>query len=624
MAAVATLTVDLFANTARFVSEMGKAQKSAKDFGREALTLKSLTRELGVGIGVGAFVAFTKSAGDAAEKTVQLADRLRISTGELQAVQYAAEQSGVPFEALSGAISKLYKNLDGIASGASDAAEPLRRLGIDAATFVNLGLEQQLEALAKGFENVNDPAAATAIAVGLFGKSGAELIPFFEQGAAGIQELTDKFRDLGLELDRGTLEKLDASADSLDDLGRIIKTQASVAVAEFSELLSGLVETLAAAAQLIGPVVTFAFKTFSGVVQAGGAVLSYFASVLAGILSKLPIVGKAFDDAADFLNELSNRYAQAAESSLSYAIGLGKVADAQERVAKTRPDGSSANPFDLGEVVSSSNNKASKAQERARLEAIDALAFDVSKISGRRIEESQLDSLYAGFLAATRTAAEKAGDEFGSLVAQLDELFKRGVIDATEYNRRIAEITDRYLSDVVVDQRKIAEEVSSGWVEEAGRISDAFADRFLELRGSAKDLLRDLVRIFLQSQLRNAITSLFGSGGAFGAGGIVGAIGTLFGGGRATGGPVSAGKIYRVNENTPRSEYFAPSVDGMILRADQVQGSGGGRNVTIVQNIDARGSDSGVLTRLPGILENERNRTKAEIIREIRGGVYRG
>ncbi len=56
-----------------------------------------------------------------------------------------------------------------------------------------------------------------------------------------------------------------------------------------------------------------------------------------------------------------------------------------------------------------------------------------------------------------------------------------------------------------------------------------------------------------------------------------------YGGERALGGPVAAGRPYLVNENTPRSEIFVPSTSGGILNVSQAQSvmrkslQGGGR-----------------------------------------------
>lgn len=77
----------------------------------------------------------------------------------------------------------------------------------------------------------------------------------------------------------------------------------------------------------------------------------------------------------------------------------------------------------------------------------------------------------------------------------------------------------------------------------------------------------------------------------------------LFGGGRAMGGPVEAGKIYKVNENTPNSEYFAPTQDGVIIPRLPT-GSQGAQSSSNVFHIDARGAQRGVGEEIRRALED--------------------
>ena len=119
-----------------------------------------------------------------------------------------------------------------------------------------------------------------------------------------------------------------------------------------------------------------------------------------------------------------------------------------------------------------------------------------------------------------------------------------------------------------------------------------------------KSFVADILETLLRSQIQQTIAGIFnpgaigggmpqllggpqqqqggGGGSILGAiGGIVGGvtdfIGDLFGGGRANGGPVSAGKTYMVGERGP--ELFSPSGSGSIIP------NGGGTNVTY--NINA-------------------------------------
>lgn len=101
------------------------------------------------------------------------------------------------------------------------------------------------------------------------------------------------------------------------------------------------------------------------------------------------------------------------------------------------------------------------------------------------------------------------------------------------------------------------------------------------------------------SELGSVLGNLLGQFGnfflnqAFG-GGSGNLLGAIFGGGRARGGPVQAGKVYKINENTPNSEYWMPTGDGIVIPKLPRSGSGaaaGGLTVnapvTISGNADA-------------------------------------
>lgn len=81
--------------------------------------------------------------------------------------------------------------------------------------------------------------------------------------------------------------------------------------------------------------------------------------------------------------------------------------------------------------------------------------------------------------------------------------------------------------------------------------------------------------------LEDLLTTVFKQIGSGESGNLLGSIAkgvkAVFGGGRASGGPVTAGRAYRINENTPNSEYFVPGVSGRVVTAAQAA-SGQGAN----------------------------------------------
>ena len=112
----------------------------------------------------------------------------------------------------------------------------------------------------------------------------------------------------------------------------------------------------------------------------------------------------------------------------------------------------------------------------------------------------------------------------------------------------------------------------------------------------ANQIIADLIRIAVQQAIVKPIAeALFGGGGGgggFSLGSAISSISGLFG--RAGGGYVQGGQMYRVNEaaSAGRVEAFVPQGSGTIIPLGQMNsavGSGGG---TVVQNfhLDARGA----------------------------------
>src|SRR5690606_7504072 len=76
------------------------------------------------------------------------------------------------------------------------------------------GVTEILPELADAIKNAGSPAEQTALAMDIFGKSGAQLLPFLKEGSAGLVELQSKFR----ELSGGSFEDFAAQADEAGDV----------------------------------------------------------------------------------------------------------------------------------------------------------------------------------------------------------------------------------------------------------------------------------------------------------------------------------------------------------------------------------------------------------------------
>jgi len=144
----------------------------------------------------------------------------------------------------------------------------------------------------------------------------------------------------------------------------------------------------------------------------------------------------------------------------------------------------------------------------------------------------------------------------------------------------------------VIDIRAVLDGPLAAGADKAGRMIEASLLRAIR---TGKFGFEDLARIALSvlDQIAKQVIhagldkiGVFGGGG--GGGGFLSSAlsiaSAVFGGapGRATGGPVTAGRAYRVGENGP--ELFVPSSSGRIMAA----GAGGaGRDVRVTINVNA-------------------------------------
>lgn len=151
--------------------------------------------------------------------------------------------------------------------------------------------------------------------------------------------------------------------------------------------------------------------------------------------------------------------------------------------------------------------------------------------------------------------------------------------------------TSGFRRDVAAMRAELGGPLVSG-AEAAGRGIERALSRairtgklgFEDLKRLALSTMTDIARAAISS----GIGSLLGGGkGQGGGGGLLG-LGqslalALFGApGRATGGPVSAGRAYRVGERGP--ELFVPTSSGRVEAA----GSGGARNIAITVNVQGQ------------------------------------
>jgi hypothetical protein len=145
------------------------------------------------------------SAAHFGEEMVHASQRTGLTVEQLSALKFAAEQSGTTFEGVQKSLGLFSRNVADLSGKANPATKELERMGIatrDAHGHI-LPLHDLLLQVAERFSKEADGATKSAEAMALFGRSGRELIPLLDKGAAGIKELEERARELGVTMSDG-------------------------------------------------------------------------------------------------------------------------------------------------------------------------------------------------------------------------------------------------------------------------------------------------------------------------------------------------------------------------------------------------------------------------------------
>jgi hypothetical protein len=222
---IGNLVVELSANVARLKQDVNEAKGI---FGRGMSDMQDAARGLqrslnaivgsqvlqGIDLlarrGVQAFGVLKRNAIDTADELNKLSQKTGFSVEALSGLKYAAELSDVSLEALAKSLKHLSVNLVEARGGNKELA----------ATFAGLGLatadpQKTLLALAERFAVMPDGAHKAALAVKLFGKEGLAMVPFLNQGRAGIAALTAEAERFGLVMDAAAARQAEEFNDNL-------------------------------------------------------------------------------------------------------------------------------------------------------------------------------------------------------------------------------------------------------------------------------------------------------------------------------------------------------------------------------------------------------------------------
>ncbi len=304
------------ANRSRLASGLAAAQKQLQSFAAGAAKIGA------VGLGGAAAVlapltAAVKQFADTGSQLDDMSQRTGASVEALSGLGYAAKMSGAELEDVEKGLRTMQK---GLAAGDEGFGE----LGISIEKLKGFAPEDQMRMIADEIAKIENPADRAAASMGIFGKSGANLLPMLQQGAKGIDMLVAEADALGVVMSGEDANAAAVLGDSIDKMtisaGSLVNTIGAQLAPAFTAVLAvttymittardwiaanqGIVLTIAAVAAVVGVLgaglvtaagVAYGLSVAIGVVgtvaSAVGSILSILAGVLSGGMAAAPIL----------------------------------------------------------------------------------------------------------------------------------------------------------------------------------------------------------------------------------------------------------------------------------------------------------------------------------------------
>lgn len=228
------------------------------------------------------------------------AQKTGVAVESLQYYGYVAKLNSSSAESFSHAITKLSRGLAESAKGGSGpAVDGLKKLGLSLndPKFKNSTIDQKVQRIAEQLSALPDGTKKTAIAMQLFGRSGAELIPTLNDLGKNGTQLKKEFEDFGGVLTEKNTSALDEVGDNIDKvktaMGGLKNTVVVALLPIIQEMVTSLLEWVKANRAIIAwsikraieividlfnvvaKVVTVAVKALGYVVQAGDKIWTW-------------------------------------------------------------------------------------------------------------------------------------------------------------------------------------------------------------------------------------------------------------------------------------------------------------------------------------------------------------
>lgn len=277
---------------------------------------------------VRSLVAMGQAQADVIDSTSKMAARTGMAYGEFAGLALAGELAGVSMDTIAKAATKADIAFVQAQRGSKVAQAAFANLGLSLSDLAGMGAADRFEAIASAIASLPTEAQRAAAATQLFGKAGAELLPLFAGGAAGIQEAREQAERLGLALTTAQGQDVEAMNDAWTLAGKAIQGIVQQVTAYLAPAIKAVADTFTNFIGSIGGA-NIGQAIGEGILQGArflAKIGDWLITNLSAVWKYVADIGISWADTFKFAGQVASFFAMVGRGWLTVFLTLGRVA----------------------------------------------------------------------------------------------------------------------------------------------------------------------------------------------------------------------------------------------------------------------------------------------------------
>lgn len=187
----------------------------------------------GVAVGTKALASGIKATAEYGDNVDKMSQKLGLSSDAYQKWDYVLNLAGTEMSSMTTGLKTLTNQFQAAKDGNETSVKAFEQLGISMEEAANMSREDLFAAAIEGLQGMSDTTERAALANKLFGKSGQNLTPLFNQTAEQTQEQMDLAERYGMVMPEAAVKASAAFQDSVTTMQMTMTGLKNRMMAEF-------------------------------------------------------------------------------------------------------------------------------------------------------------------------------------------------------------------------------------------------------------------------------------------------------------------------------------------------------------------------------------------------------